>query len=153
MHLLDSNVWLALALSKHVHHRAARDWLETVEDPDSIAFCRATQQSFLRLLTNAAVLGAYGNPPLTNRQAWGAYEKLLSDERIVSRVEEPAGLEARWKKLAQRDTASPKLWMDAYLAAFAITGGYRMVTTDGAFAQFEELKLDLLGSTEPSGRD
>ena len=143
--LCDSNVWLALALSKHVHHTAARNWLETVEEPVSVCFCRATQQTFLRLLTNASILGPYGNPPLTNRQAWKAYEALLADDRIVLRAEEPAGLESRWKQFAVRDTASPKIWMDAYLAAFALAAGYRMVTTDAAFKQFRGLDLELLG--------
>ena len=145
MVLCDSNVWLALALSKHVHHTAARNWLETVEEPVSVCFCRATQQTFLRLLTNASILGPYGNPPLTNRQAWKAYEALLADDRIVLRAEEPAGLESRWKQFAVRDTASPKIWMDAYLAAFALAAGYRMVTTDAAFKQFRGLDLELLG--------
>jgi hypothetical protein len=35
--------------------------------------------------------------------------------------------------------------MDAYLAAFALAGGYRMVTTVVAFRQFRGLKLALLG--------
>ena len=35
--------------------------------------------------------------------------------------------------------------MDAYLAGFALAGGYRMVTTDTAFKQFTGLDLDLLG--------
>jgi predicted nucleic acid-binding protein len=35
--------------------------------------------------------------------------------------------------------------MDAYLAAFALAGGYRMVTTDTAFRQFSVLDLVLLG--------
>jgi predicted nucleic acid-binding protein len=91
------------------------------------------------------VLSAYGNPPLTNRQAWEAYEALLADDRIIFRAEEPVGLGPRWKDLALRDTASPKLWMDAYLAAFALAGGFRMVTTDAAFRQFAGLDLLLLG--------
>jgi predicted nucleic acid-binding protein len=66
MVLCDSNVWLALALSKHLHHSATREWFEAVEEAASICFCRATQQSFLRLLTNASVLSPYGttSPPL-----------------------------------------------------------------------------------------
>ena len=60
MRLLDSNVWLALALSKHVHHEATREWL---------------------------------------------------------------------------------------------AAGYRMVTTDGAFARFRGLDLELLGSAESPTRD
>ncbi|HKH45633.1 MAG TPA: TA system VapC family ribonuclease toxin [Thermoanaerobaculia bacterium] len=145
MVLCDSNVWLALALSKHSHHIAARKWLETVEEPASILFCRATQQTFLRLLTNASVLGSYGNPPLTNRQAWSAYEALLDDDRIAFRADEPAGVEPLWKELAVRETASPKLWMDAYLSAFALAGRYRMVTTDAGFRQFRGLDLLVLG--------
>ena len=143
--LCDSNVWLALALSKHSHHSAAREWLESVEAPSSIILCRAAQQSFLRLLTNSTVLGAYGNPPLTNREAWSAYDSLLADDRIVFRADEPVELEPVWKKLAVRGTASPKLWMDAYLAAFALAGRYRMVTTDAAFRQFQGLNPLVLG--------
>jgi toxin-antitoxin system PIN domain toxin len=143
--LCDSNVWLALALSRHAHHAAVREWLETVRDPASVLFCRATQQTFLRLVTNASVLSPYGNPPLTNRQAWEAYQSILVDDRIVFRPEEPAGLEAHWRRFALRETASPKIWMDAYLAAFAFAGGYRMVTTDAAFRQFRGLDLELLG--------
>lgn len=146
MVLCDSNVWLALALSRHGHHAVAREWFDGMEAVSSVFFCRATQQTFLRLLTNAAVLGPYGNPPLTNQQAWEAYEALLADDRIAFRGEEPNGIEAQWKQFARRDSASPKLWMDAYLAAYALTCGYRMVTTDAAFKQFDGVDLELLKS-------
>jgi toxin-antitoxin system PIN domain toxin len=139
MNLCDANVWLALALSRHVHHKAARRWLETVTEPATILFCRATQQTLLRLLTNAAVLAPYGNPPLTNAQAWKAFEAFSADDRVALRIDEPARVQHEWKRLAARNTASPKLWMDAYLAAFAITAGLRLVTTDTAFQQFVEL--------------
>ena len=144
MTLCDTNLWLALVLSKHVHHSAARDWMATVEAPASVLFCRATQQAFLRLLTNTSVLSPYGNPPLTNREAWAAYEAFLADDRIAF-SDEPAGLEPLWKEFAVRGTASPKLWMDAYLAAFALAGRYSMVTMDAAFRQFRGLDLLVLG--------
>jgi toxin-antitoxin system PIN domain toxin len=145
--LVDSSVWVALALSPHAHHAVAREWFETIGEPQSVVFCRPTQQAFLRLMTNAAVFAPYGLQPLTNQQAWSAYEALLADDRIVFQAREPAGLEFRWRQLAVRGTASPKLWMDAYLAAFAQIGGYRMVTTDAAFKQFGGLDLVLLGSS------
>ncbi|HYB39536.1 MAG TPA: TA system VapC family ribonuclease toxin [Mycobacterium sp.] len=144
MLLCDTNVWLALALSEHAHHHAAGAWLDTVDEPALIHFCRATQQSFLRLLASRTVLGAYGNPPLTNSEAWSAYAALLADDRIVMTNREPAGLEAQWKTFAVRQSASPKVWMDAYLAAFAFTGGFELVTTDSDFTQYHGISLRLL---------
>jgi toxin-antitoxin system PIN domain toxin len=144
LNLCDVNVWLALTLSKHVHHRTCRSWLQTVHEPASVLFCRATQQALLRLLTNAVVLAPYGNPPLSNKEAWSVYESFLRDGRVLLRTEEPPGLEPLWKSLALRSAASPKLWADAYLAAFAVKAGCTMVTTDTSFRQFPGLELRLL---------
>ena len=145
MKLVDTNVWLALTLSKHALHRATRAWLEETTSQDRLLFCRSTQQSYLRLLTTAQVLAPYGNPPLSNSQAWQAYQTWVRTDG-VSFVEEPPDLEENWKAGAVRDTPSPKLWMDAYLAAFAMSGGYQLVTTDKAFKQFKRLELRLLSS-------
>ncbi len=145
MILCDVNVWLAIALSGHVHHGEASAWLDDVKEPHGIMFCRVTQQALLRLLTNATVLRPYGNPPLTNEEAWAAYRAFLDDELVQLRADEPPRLESTWKKLALRDTASPKLWMDAYLAAFAIRSDCRIVTTDADFRQFPGLDVHLLG--------
>jgi toxin-antitoxin system PIN domain toxin len=142
MPLADSNVWLALALSKHEFHDAARTWLAE-RGPREALLCRSTQQSLLRLLSTKAVLAPYRIPPLSNKAAWSFYERLRANQRI-SWAEEPSGLESTWKKLAARSQASPKLWMDAYLAAFAITGGHQLVTTDKAFKQFKGLDLRVL---------
>lgn len=144
MNLCDGNVWLSLALSRHVHQPAARTWIDGIAEPQTILFCRATQQTLLRLLTKASVLAPYGNPPLTNREAWGVYEAFACDDRIAMRADEPAGLQERWAQLAVRDTVSPKLWMDAYLAAFALTAGCQLVTTDAGFRQFPGLDLLVL---------
>ncbi|MDZ4659366.1 MAG: TA system VapC family ribonuclease toxin [Bythopirellula sp.] len=143
MPLADSNIWLALALSKHAFHGVTRDWLAGRKSTEPLLFCRPTQQSFLRLLTTHAVLSPYGIPPLSNNAAWLAYEGFLADGRI-SWAEEPPGLESLWKKLAGDAKASPKLWADAYLAAFAISGGNQLVTTDKGFKQFKGLDLLVL---------
>jgi uncharacterized protein len=97
------------------------------------------------LLTSISFLSPYGNPPLTNREAWSAYEAFLADDRIVFRADEPSGVEPLWKRFAVRGTASPKLWMDAYLAAFTLAGRHQMVTTDVAFRQFRGLDVLVLG--------
>jgi len=137
MPLADSNIWLALALSKHESHKPAHAWLDDRAPQDAL-FCRSTQLSFLRLLTTKAVLAPYGIPPLSNQAAWSLYKELLADERILW-MEEPSGLEALWGKFAGATKPSPKLWMDAYLAAFAMAGGHQLVTTDQAFKQFKGL--------------
>lgn len=143
MKLPDINVWLALALSGHSHHAAARVWLEDQTVSDSIFFCRSTQQGLVRLLTTADVLRFYKIPALTNREAWRVVERFMEDERIAF-ADEPAGVADAWKGFAIRDTNSPKLWMDAWLAAFARCAGWQMVTTDKAFAQFAGLDLQIL---------
>ena len=141
--LVDTNVWLALLEEKHAFHLSVSAWWDDIQDEDRILFCRSTQQSFLRLRATDALSAAYGSKPDTNLKAWQTYASLLKDERIQL-VDEPIEVERKWKELASIGTASPKLWMDAYLAAFAITGGYRLVTTDKAFKQFKGLSLLLL---------
>ena len=146
MTLADSNFWLALSLSKHDFHVAAREWLGGPRTQQPILFCRATQQSFLRLLTTDAVMKLYGVPPLSNTAAWNVYAGLRSDHRCGF-APEPDALETGWKRFSARSSASPKLWMDAYLAAFAVAGKYKLVTTDAAFKQFSGLDALILSKT------
>jgi len=123
---LDVNVWLALILEHHVHRASALEWWKQT---DSIAaFTRLTQLSMLRLLTTAA---AMDGQPVTMAEAWQAYDRLLEDER-VSLYGEPTGLEMRFRKLSQLPAASPKVWADAYLVAFAEGHRGRLVTFDRA---------------------
>jgi len=141
--LVDSNVWIAWSINAHAFHAKVREWTDSLRSNDSIVFCRSTQQSFLRQVTTAALFATYDLPPLTNREAWTAYERFFTD-KIVSFATEPKGLDAHWKKFCSGTRPSPKLWMDAYLAAFAIAGGYRFVTTDTGFKQFKGLDLELI---------
>ena len=143
MKLPDVNVWLALALSGHSYHAVARNWLEEETTPSGIFFCRATQQGLMRLLTTEAVLAPYGIAALSNRAAWEIGERFLADDRIAF-VREPNGVEEQWRAWAARDMASPKLWMDAWLAAFAQRSGFQLVTIDKGFTQFEGLDAKIL---------
>jgi toxin-antitoxin system PIN domain toxin len=142
MHWLpDVNIWLALGLPEHVHHRTVTDWWNSDDEP--IYFCRASQQGLLRLLTTAAVLAPYKLAPLSNRQAQVRMDEMLDLERVRI-ADEPQSIDADWKRYADSGLASPKLWMDAYLAAFARCGGYRLVTTDKGFKQFKGIDVLLL---------
>jgi uncharacterized protein len=79
---------------------------------------------------------------MTNREAWVTLD-LLKALPQVRFVEEPIGVLALWRTFSALDTASPKVWMDAYLAAFAIAGGLRMVTFDGDFRNYTSKGLAL----------
>ncbi len=139
-HLCDANVFIAVAVGQHSHHGPAARWFSALDEKDTAAFCRATQNSFLRLLTQKM---ASNYTALTNAQAWAVYEKTCEDGAVVF-VEEPKGVQGIWCKLAPRETASPKVWMDAYLAAFAIAGGMRLVSLDQDFKNYQASGLDLL---------
>jgi predicted nucleic acid-binding protein len=69
------------------------------------------------------------------RDAWSCYDALRGDER-TGFVAEAAGLERLWREYASSRTYSPKVWTDAYLAAFASSAGLTMVTFDRAIASF-----------------
>jgi toxin-antitoxin system PIN domain toxin len=139
-HLFDANVFLAASIEAHVNHVRAREWVESIVPPSVLGFCRVTEMACLRLLTQPI---AEGFQPLTNRDAAAVYLAWRQDDR-VDLMAEPPGLAELWPRLALRNDRSPKLWTDAYLAAFAITGRCRLVTFDAAFHQFEGAGLDLL---------
>lgn len=135
----DVNVWLALTFDAHEHHPAAKSWFDAAAD-DSCHFCRTTQQGYLRVATNGK---AFGASALTLDGAWRAYDALASDPR-VSFAGEPADVEARWRELTTGGTFSPKVWTDAYLAAFAAAGGLEVVTFDRGFARFAGVRRTIL---------
>jgi len=56
--------------------------------------------------------------PLTTKAAWGVYDRLFTDDRVRFRPE-PEDIEAVFRQLASGTAASPKVWADAYLIAFA----------------------------------
>ena len=124
MKLLDVNVWLAAAWARHVHHAAAKRYVDA-QDLDML-FCRVTELAFLRLVTNRAVTG---DDALTRRQAWDLLLALQGDPRIKF-VAEPRGLAPLWLAFSKRDDRSHLLWTDDYLAAFAQAMGAELVTFD-----------------------
>lgn len=125
--LPDVNVWLALASRRHIHSQICSAWLSSI-DSGPVVFCRVSQMGLLRLLTTEAVMG---EDILSSRDAWRAYQAMLGDER-VSFAPEPFSLEPAWRKLTVQDRPAPKAWTDAYLSAFAHTGGMQLVTLDRA---------------------
>jgi toxin-antitoxin system PIN domain toxin len=142
--LLDINAWIALTLRTHPHYKAARAWYDkTTLSAGDLIFCRQTELGFLRLVTQGVVMKRCGAAPLTNKEAVEFLENVCADP-TVSRADEPAGIRGLWLELAHRPTAAPNVWMDAYLAAFAISLGAGVVTFDSGFATYQKRGLNLL---------
>jgi uncharacterized protein len=139
--LPDINVWIALASDRHVHHALARDWFASVPEAGA-AFCRVTQMGFLRLLTNARVMAG---DVLNQRQAWGVYEHLARDPRVVFALEPPE-IEVNWKRLTLAAFPATGLWTDAYLAALALLHNLRIVSFDKGFRRIAGLESTILGT-------
>jgi toxin-antitoxin system PIN domain toxin len=134
MDLPDLNVWFALLVPEHPFHIPSRAFWEASGEA---ALTRVTALGLLRLLTNPKVMD---RQPLSVGEAWEIYQRLRTS---VPLLEEPEGLEGVLSGFVGAHFP-PRLWTDAYLAAFAIAGGYRMVTFDRDFLRFEGLRVELL---------
>ncbi len=127
LNFLDANVWLALMWGRHIHSETARAWFEETAD-GQFFFCRFTQLTILRLLTTEQIMG---KDTRTMSGAWTLWDKISADSRI-SLLSEPEDIEPEFRSRSRLGSASPKVWADAYLLAFASVAGLRFVTFDRA---------------------
>ncbi|MGH9551714.1 MAG: TA system VapC family ribonuclease toxin [Terriglobales bacterium] len=138
MFLPDINVWLALAFDSHVHHSAARAWFNSAGQISY--FCRMTQQGLLRLATNPKGLGPEA---VSLKEAWNLYDAIIADP-MVTYADEPSSVEPIWRAYTQRESFTPKVWSDAYLAAFARAALLEVVTFDNGFRRYSGTKCTIL---------
>lgn len=129
--LLDANVWLALSVPDHVHYGRALEYWQT---GTRAIGCRTTEQALLRLLTNAQVVG---DGFLDGAGAWSFVQQWRS--RGMEMAAEPAGVDELLGNWAGSLDLRGRLWTDAYLAGFAMAGGYRLVSFDKDFRRFPHL--------------
>jgi toxin-antitoxin system PIN domain toxin len=127
LNFLDANVWLALLWDRHAHASRAREWFGSCGD-EQFLFCRFTQITVLRLLTTEKIMGRDVKSMVG---AWEVWDQLWSDDRIAI-LPEPDGLEPHLRVHSRLGSASPKVWADAYLVAFASAAGLKLVTFDRA---------------------
>jgi len=97
-------------------------------------------KGFLRLANNPKV---FPQAAVTQDMAWKLYDTIVSDTRIEF-ASEPPLLEPIWRQFTGLPRFSPNAWSDAYLAAFALAGGYEVVTFDKGFQQFPGLSCTIL---------
>lgn len=134
MDLLDVNVLVALAVEEHIHHQRAMEYWNN-EAAEIIAISRVSMLGFLRILGNPA---AMAGQPLSLQDAWRIYLNVNGDPsfRFVS---EPEHIEVVLERFVETQSFTSRSWTDAYLAAFAIAGGQRLVSFDSDFSRFTGL--------------
>ncbi|MGA2688263.1 MAG: TA system VapC family ribonuclease toxin [Candidatus Korobacteraceae bacterium] len=138
LNFLDANVWLALLWGRHMHSERARLWFDQAND-EQFLFCRFTQLAVLRLLTTEKIMGS---DTRTMADAWKAWDQGCDDSRIAF-LPEPEGLEREFRSRSRLLSRSPKVWADAYLAAFASVAGLKLVTFDRALKSLGDFVLVL----------
>jgi toxin-antitoxin system PIN domain toxin len=136
--LPDVNVWVALSSDRHEHHALAVRWLERIPGP--VFFCRVTQMSLLRLLTNSKVMG---EDILTPAAAVATYHQWLSDDRVRF-APEPGGAEDLWLSMMSGRVESGATWTDAWLAAFAIELQLTLVSFDSGMRRWMHPQTEIL---------
>lgn len=139
-YLVDANFLIALLHVRHAHSERAVAWLASQAEPGSILLCRVAQMAVLRVLTNSAWLK---EDVLPASAVWDAWDLLLTDSRFAQ-VQEPAFLEEEWRFVTRPLPAGRCAETDTYLAAFALAGGYCLLTFDRSFRQFDGLDVEIV---------
>jgi toxin-antitoxin system PIN domain toxin len=138
--LCDVNVLLALVTDRHTLHRLAVRWAESTP-ANGVVLCRVAQMCLLRLLNNPTVMG---EEVLDAAGCWSLWRRLLEDERFRFAADEPPGLDAAFERFTTKRAFSPRIWTDAYLAAYAHAARLMLVTFDKGFRGFTGLSCDVL---------
>lgn len=123
-------MWLALTYEQHVHNPIAMEWYESLNSSVTLVFCRHTQLGLFRLLSTEIVMK---QDVLKQAQCWQVYDPWV-ESGLAFVAQDPPGLEAEMRGRSTEGLVSPKIWADAYLAAFAVAGNLTLVTMDRALA-------------------
>jgi toxin-antitoxin system PIN domain toxin len=126
----DINVWLALVFDQHRHSEEAARWYDALDPFTILVFCRHTQLGLFRLLSTDAVMDQYAMSLL---QCWQVYDDWIDTGQAIV-LPEPDSIEDELRARTSQSMIAPKLWADAYLAAFAEAADLTLVTFDRALA-------------------
>ncbi len=136
-------MWVALTFSAHPFHAEGQEMIGRFSEKNPANFCEATEHSWLRLITTPAVQKSCQSELVTSAKALELRSLWMADPRIKFLNHEPEGTRELWHQFAGIPSASPKVWMDAYLAAFAISGEMPLLTLDRDFLKYESKGLNL----------
>lgn len=111
MHLLDSNVLIALTIVEHEHHERASRW---AQDAGDLALCPVTQGALTRFLVRL------GESPATAAAILAAHE---ASDRCVFVPDDVS-----YARLDLARISGHRQVTDAYLVALAAAHGARLAT-------------------------
>jgi toxin-antitoxin system PIN domain toxin len=132
--LPDLNVWLALACPEHSHHPQAVQYWET-QAAEQVLFCTVTALGLVRLVCQPKLMG---KAVRTAAEASELLEAFCHQPGVSLAAPEHDGWEV-FHQLLRGDALPARLCTNAYLAALAITNGWRLVSFDRDFERFQGL--------------
>ncbi|MDB4336439.1 TA system VapC family ribonuclease toxin [Synechococcus sp. ROS8604] len=140
--LPDLNVWLALATPDHFHHQPALDYWEH-QAAEQVHFCTVTALGLVRLLSQPKLMG----PAVKTMHEASAILQALCQQPGVSLTTPASDGWDVFHQLMREGDLSARLCTDAYLAALAISNGWRLVSFDRDFERFGDLQRLKLNGT------
>jgi toxin-antitoxin system PIN domain toxin len=134
--IVDVNVLLYAVNENAENHEPIRSWLEDALDGDeTVGLPWIVLLGFVRIATNPRVFSA----PLPVDEALDRVEQWL-DAHVVTIVGEKTDHWRALRGLLEDTGTAGNLTTDAHLAACAITHDATLVSCDGDFARFEDLR-------------
>jgi toxin-antitoxin system PIN domain toxin len=132
--LPDLNVWLAMTSAGHANHAKAIHYWES-EAADQVLFCSVTALGLIRLVSQPKLMGS----AVKSSADASALLQSLCTQPGVSIAEAEEGAWGIFHRLACGLLQPSKHCTDAYLAALAMANGWRLVSFDREFKQFDGL--------------
>ena len=138
MKIVDLNILLYAINRDSPHHTAVRDWWEkAVSDDEPVGLPWLVLLGFLRLATSPRVF----SNPLTPEQASEVVETWISHAGVKLVIER----DEHWRILRsylEKTGMAGNLTTDAHLASLAVSYGAALVSCDGDFSRFSELRWE-----------
>jgi toxin-antitoxin system PIN domain toxin len=134
--LVDANLLLYAKFSTFPEHEAAHTWFDAkLNGLDRVALPWESLLAFVRLSTNTRMFAR----PLSTAESWSQVRSWLDLDTTWCPAPTSEHEETLDSLLAPGGI-TPKLVMDAHLAALAIEHGLVLCSADGDFARFTDLR-------------
>ena len=139
--LPDLNVWRALVTPDHFHHQQALNYWEQ-QAAEQVHFCTVTALGLVRLLSQPKLMGPAVK---TTHEASALLQALCQQPGESLAIPARDGWDM-FDQLMREGNLSARLGTDSYLAALAISNGWRFVSFDRDFERFGDLRRLSLSS-------